>query len=119
MSLNRRDFSKSVGLFSGYLAFGGPKILANEKLIVTPEEYFEEAQEIHNMTGAILAGQVSAVAVLDDKGQIRGTQKFDGGPRWLDVNDILHVSADGTLKCARCGSTTTIELFDGQEWRCT
>jgi hypothetical protein len=98
VSLNRRDFSKSVGLFSGYLAFGGPKILANEKLIVTPEEYFEEA---------------------DDKGQIRGTQKFDGGPRWLDVNDILHVSADGTLKCARCGSTTTIELFDGQEWRCT
>jgi hypothetical protein len=44
VSLNRRDFSKSVGLFSGYLAFGGPKILANEKLIVTPEEYFEEAR---------------------------------------------------------------------------
>jgi len=87
--MRRADFLKSVGLFSGYVAFGSTGLMA-KPLIVTPEEFAEEAKHLRSRHGYIDPGTVHSVGAFDRGGELLGVADLTG-PRCLDAGDTLEV----------------------------
>jgi hypothetical protein len=105
--MDRREFTRNVGLFAGFVAVGSPG-LAKKPLIVTPADYQRELGKL----GQMRPGQVAYAAVLDGQRKVMGTTQIMGEPTCL-VNDTLEVRVPGTHTCSNCGAARTLQLDFG------